>query len=157
MMDIASGISLVAGVGTIIGTAAEHRKMSNTGRTAGYLTGGAFILFGIYEYLEHKKKAKHRWREMMRHKHKHHHPPPCPPADYKVIGGKDRDYNFEFNQRYMTMAQESGQHMWPRREPIGYLTGIGLEERGIPSSGLYSYPDNIYQHARARLAPHGWA
>jgi len=140
-----------------LGTAAEHKKLSAMGRAAGYLTGGALLAFGVYEHMEHKKKQRHKWREMMRRRGRGGGGR-RPPADYRVVGGKDSgDYNFAFNQRYMTMAQEAGHHAWPKREPIGYLTGIGLEQRGIPGSGLYSYPDNIYQHARARLTPQGWA
>ena len=156
MMDIASGISMVVGAGTILGTAAEHKRMSTMGKTAGYLVGGAMIAFGVYEHLEHKKKAKRRWREHMRRRHHHKHRP-YPPQDFKVVGGKDGDYNYEYGQKYMTMAQDAGRKMWPNSEPIGYLTGIGLENRGVPGSGLYSYPDNIYEHARGRITPHAWA
>ena len=156
-MDIASGISMVVGAGTLLGTAAEHKKLSPLGKCAGYGTGAALVLFSVWEHLEHKKKQK-RWHDMMRHRRGGGRKKRCPPADYKIVGGRDPgDYNFEFAQRGMVMAQEAGHHAWPKREPIGYMTGIGLEERGIPASGLYSYPDNIYQHARARLTPQGWA
>jgi hypothetical protein len=50
----------------------------------------------------------------------------------------------------MKVSQDADNHMWPRREPLGSMTGIGIDERRIPGAGLYSYPDNLYSAARSR-------
>ena len=127
--------------------------MSKMGQGAGYLTGGALIIFAIYEHFEHRNKMRHKWHNRMKHMNR----PPCPPSDYRIIGGKEHDYTWEDKQRQLTMANASGGHMWPRREPRGYLTGAGMENRGIPGSGSYEYPDSIYSLGRERIAPSGYA
>jgi hypothetical protein len=153
MMDIAAGISMVAGIGTVLGTVAERKKMSKMGQAAGYLTGGALMIFSVYEHIQHRNKMRHKWHNRNRRMNKM----PCPQSDYRIVGGKERDYSWEQKQRQITMSNQAGGHMWPRREPRGYLTGAGMEQRGLSGSGMYEYPDNVYDMGRTRIAPYGYA
>jgi len=142
-MRIAEGATLAAGVGTILGTFVERKKISPLGQGIAYLTGLSLVGFSLYEDWMHKQKRR-KWREHQRRR---------PQLDYSILGGEELpDPNYVEAQKRMTLAQDAGQNMWPEREPIGYLTSVGLEQRNIPGSGLYSYPDNIYDAGRSRIA-----
>jgi hypothetical protein len=165
-MGVLEGASLIAGVGALVGTFVKRKSLSGTEQLVAYGTGAALIGFSAYENLKHherKKKWEDRRHEHEWQRHHHHHrrhdidhrgpyPAEHVKGGYTIEGGEELPYDYLMRQDQMVIAQDAGTTMWPEREPPGYLTGMGIEQRLMPGSKVYPYPDSIYQSARSRVA-----
>jgi hypothetical protein len=164
--SVLEGASLIAGIGAIVGTYVKRKNLNPTEKLVAYGTGIALVGFSAYENWKHRQHKK-KWMEWMhrhgrhgphhhhgRHHHGHHRNKHkgFVKQDMVIEGGEELPYDYLERQDQMVMAQDAGQHMWPERQPPGYLTAMGIEQGYLPGSRIYPYPDSIYQSARSRIA-----
>lgn len=135
----------ILGIGAIAGAYSGRKGLGRTQELFLYAAGGGLILLSL---AGHMMGHHHRFRHHgPRHGRRHHHEDP----DYSILGGREMPYDYMMRQELAETAAEAGTINYPEREPPGYMTGIGIEQRKAPMQSLYSYPQNIYEAGTKRV------
>lgn len=136
------GLMTVLGIAAVAGAYSGRKGLGRTQELFLYAAGGGLILLSLAGHV----MGHHRFRHHGPRHHRRHEDP-----DYSIFGGQTMPYDYMMRQELAETAAEAGTINYPEREPPGYMTGIGIEQRKMPMQTLYSYPQNIYEAGARRV------